>query len=94
MSTFVCHVRAALGKQVCNANLVVRGKKIVGTHCLQPHLKRNEQGHLCMEPSHKSSSHGTGVVCSVHQQCGQDLGKLIQTSYTNKAAETTYKLFK
>jgi hypothetical protein len=72
----------------------VRGKKVAGTHCLQPHLERNETLHLCMELSYKPSSRGTGVMITVHQQCGQDLGMLIKTSYINKAAETTYKLFK
>ena len=67
--------RSALRKQVCNTHFVVRGKKVAGTHCLQPHLERNETLHLCMELSYKPSSRGTGVMITVHQQCGQDLGE-------------------
>jgi hypothetical protein len=32
------------------------------------------------------------VLCTNHD--GGDVGKLIESSYTNKTAETTYKLFK
>lgn len=87
-------MQAALRKQVGNTPLLVRGRKVARTHHLQPHLERNEPVHLCMELSHKPSSHGTGVMLAVNQECGHDSGKLITMSYINKAAETTYKLFK
>lgn len=87
--------KAALRKWACKTHLVVQGKKIAGINYFQPHMERSQPIQLCVQPSHKPSSHGTGVRHSVQKWCrGDGGGKLIETSYTNKAAETTYKLFK